>query len=245
MVGELFGEPSKEFTSSATPTSFASLPGFGQEAFQQAVTGAQQLAGQPDVFAPVGLTPEQQASLGTLTAGLQPTSPEAFQQGLTTFGDPFQEQVIQNVIRDIQQAGAGQFSDIGSMASAAGGFGGTRQALLESELQKNIQQSIGDVSAQLRSQGFQAAADRTLQDIARSQELAPTLFGLGDIERQIATQQQQAPIAASQFLTGTAGALPTGGGATTSGVSTGATEGLVSQLGQLAGGIGGALTAVS
>ena len=235
MVGELFGEPSKSFTSTTTPTTFATLPEFGQEAFEQAVTGAQGLAEQPGLFAPEGLTPEQQASLGTLTSGLQPTSPEAFQTGLSTFGDPFQEQVIQNVIRDIQEAGAGQLSDIGSFASNVGGFGGTRQALLESELQKNVQRAVGDVSSQLRSRGFQAAADRTLQDISRAQGVAPTLFNLGDIQRQIQTQQKQAPLAASRFLTGTAQALPTGGGGVSSGTATGATQGI---LGQVAGGIG-------
>ena len=142
--------------------------------FQQAIEAGQAI--DPSVFAPAGLTGQQETALGALESGLQPTSPEAFQTGLATFGDPFQEQVIQNVIRDIQEAGAGQFSDIGSMASAAGGFGGTRQALLEAELQKNIQRNIGDVSSQLRSQGFQAAADRTLQDITRGQQLAPQII---------------------------------------------------------------------
>ena len=160
----LFGAPSKSFTSSQAPTGFESLPEFGQTAFEQALSRGTVLSEQTDLFAPAGLTPEQRASLSTLSAGLQPTSPEQFQTGLSTFGDPFQEQVIQNVIRDIQEAGAGQLSDIGTRASAVGGFGGTRQALLESELGRNVQRSIGDVSELLRSQRFQSAADSTLAD---------------------------------------------------------------------------------
>jgi len=241
MVGNLFGTQ-ETTTEQRAPTGFQSLPGFGQEAFEQAITTGQELAAQPGLFAPAGLTAQQQQALGTLSSGLSPTSPEAFQRGLSTFGDPFQEQVIQNAIRDIREAGAGQFSDIGTLASAAGGFGGTRQALLESGLQQNIQRNIGDVSSQLRSQGFQAAADRTLQDIARSQQLAPTLFQLGDVERQIQTQQQQAPIAATQFLSNLAGGLPTGGGTSpttqTAPVSLG-------DIGQLAAGVGGAALAFS
>jgi len=150
--------------------------------------------------------------LGALEAGLGPTSPEAFQAGLATFGDPFEEQVVQSAIGDIREAGAGQLSDIGSFASAAGGFGGTRQALLESELQRNVQRNIGDISGQLRSQGFQSAAQRTLQDITRGQQLAPSLFQLGDVGRQIASQQQLAPAQQAQFLSGLAQGLPTGGG---------------------------------
>lgn len=192
------------------PTAFGTLPGFAQGAQEQAfdiATGIPQQA-----FQEAPITSEQQASLDVLSQGLQPTSAGQFQQGLSTFGDPFQEQVIQNSIRDIQETGAGQFSDISQFADAAGGFGGTRQALLEAELQKNIQRNVGDVSAQLRSQGFQSAADRTLGDIARTQNLAPTLFGLGDIERQIQTSQQQAPIQQSQFLASLAAGVPTGGG---------------------------------
>lgn len=208
--GKLFGSKQKQITQ---PTGFETLPGFARSATEQAVTTGQELAQQPGLFAPADLTPEQRASLETLTAGLQPTTPEAFQTGLTTFGDPFQEQVIQNVIRDIQEAGAGQLSDIGSFASAAGGFGGTRQALLESELQTGVRRDIGDVSSRLRSQGFQSAAERTLADLSRTQDVAGNLFGFAETGRQIQTQQKQAPLQAVQFLQNLARGVPTGGGA--------------------------------
>ncbi len=227
----LFGAPSKSVQS--TPTGFGSLPGFGQEAFKGTLQRGTELSQDPSLFAPAGLTPEQTASLGTLTAGLQPTSPEQFQTGLSTFGDPFQEQVIQNTIRDLLEAEAGQRSDIGTFASAAGGFGGERQALLEAELQKSTQRNIGDVSSQLRSQGFQSAADRTLADLSRTQQIAPQLFGLGEVGRGIQTQQQQAPLNAVNFLQQLALGLPTGGGG--SGVSTGARTGLVEQVGNFIG----------
>ena len=222
----IFGSGSKSVSS--TPTGFGTLPGEGQQAFRDVLSRGTELSQDPSLFAPAGLTPEQQTALSSLTAGLDPTSPEAFQTGLSTFGDPFQEQVIQNTIRDIQEAGAGQFSDIGTLASGAGGFGGTRQALLESELQRGVRRDIGDVSSQLRSQGFQQAADRTLQDIARSQAIAPSVFGLGETGRAIQTQTRQAPLQAVDFLSQLAQGLPTGGGGQS--VSRGATQGLFSQL---------------
>jgi len=131
---------------------------------------------------------------------------------LSTFGDPFEQQVIQNAIADIQRGTAGTFSDIGSAVSAAGGFGGQRQALLESEALGQQQRAIGDISGRLRSQGFQQAAQRTLSDLARTQDVAGNLFQFGDVGRQIQTQQQQAPIQQSQFLANLANLAPTGGG---------------------------------
>lgn len=216
------------------PTSFQTLPGFARGGFEQAVEAGQAVP--TGAFAPAGITGQQQAALGTLEAGLGFTTPQAFQAGLSTFGDPFEEQVIQNVIRDIQETGAGQLSDIGSFASAAGGFGGARQALLESELQRNIQRNVGDVSGRLRSQGFESAAQRTLADLSRTQDVAGNLFQLGDVQRQIQTQQQQAPIQQAQFLANLIGQVPGGGGQTTFAP---ARPGVLGEIGKLAGGIGG------
>ncbi len=196
------------------PTGFGTLPQFGQDAFQQAINTGTTLSQNPSMFAPAGLTPEQLASLSTLSQGLNPISQEQFQQGISTFSNPYENQVVQNTIGDINTAAAGQRSDIGTYADAAGGFGGTRQALLESELNKNTQKNIGDVSSQLRSQGFQNASNLTLADLARQQEAATSLFGLGEVQRGINTQTQQAPIAANNYLASLAGSLPVGGGTT-------------------------------
>jgi len=74
------------------PTAFETRPEFAQQAFQQAIEAGQAIP--TSTFAPAGLTGQQQSALGTLEAGLQPTSAEQFQQGLSTFGDPFEQQVI-------------------------------------------------------------------------------------------------------------------------------------------------------
>lgn len=205
--GKVFGSKEKQFTQ---PTTFETMPTFARKAMERAIATGQDVP--TDAFRGADLTEEQQLALSTLASGLQPTSAERFQEGISTFMNPYDEQVVQSAIRDIKEAGAGQLSDIGTRASAAGGFGGTRQALLESELQRNIQRSIGDVSGQLRSQGFEAAAGRTLQDIAREQALAPELYRLGEAERQVLTQQRLAPAQYSQFLAGLSQISPTGGG---------------------------------
>jgi hypothetical protein len=206
-MSKVFGKKARPVTQ---PTTFETLPAFARQALEQAVTAGQEIP--VSAFAPAGLTGQQQAALGTLEGGLQPFSPEQFQTQLATFQDPFEEQVVQSAIRDIQEAGAGQLSDIGQFASAAGGFGGTRQALLESELQRNLQRRIGDISGQLRSAGFQTASQRALQNLARPLDVASNLFQLGDVQRQIQTQQQMAPAQQAQFLAGLATRAPTGGG---------------------------------
>lgn len=227
MVKKLFGSPSRSFSSSQTPTGFGSLPGFGQQGFENLIQRGTDLSQDTSLFAPPGLTGQQEAALGTLEQGLQPISPEQFQTGLATFSNPFEEQVVQSAIRDLQETGRGQFSDIGTLASSASGFGGTRQALLESELFKNIQQNVGDVSGQLRQQGFQSAADRTLSELARTQDVAGNLFQFGELPRQIQQQQQQAPLAGVNFLQQLLQGLPTGGGGTSSGTNIGATTGAI------------------
>ncbi|CAB4214637.1 hypothetical protein UFOVP1454_57 [uncultured Caudovirales phage] len=239
LFGSLFGSPSSGTQSSNQASGFSALPQFGQDAFKQAVERGTALSQDPSMFAPAGLTPEQTASLATLSAGLQPTSPGQFQTGLSTFGDPYNEQVIQNSIRDINTAGQGQLSDIGSMASAAGGFGGTRQALLEALNQSNTQKNIGDISSQLRSQGFQNAANMTMADIARSQDVAGNLFGLGETQRGINTQTKQAPIAANNYLAQLAQGLPASSYNSSSQVTAGDSKGMLSQLGGAAAAFGG------
>lgn len=211
-----FFQPGADTSNQQTfgPTGFETLPGFGQEAFRQAFSRASDVAKDPSAFSDAPLTPEQGLALSTLASGLAPTSADAFATGIETFGNPFEDQVVQSAIDDINRSTAGQFSDIGQLASEAGGFGGTRQALLESELFRNQQRNIGDISGRLRAQGFESAAQRTLGDIARQSQTAQALFPLAEIERGIATSERQAPARASQFLSNLALGLPTGGGNT-------------------------------
>ena len=97
--------------------------------------------------------------------GVNPITGQEISQNIDYYMNPFTGQVVNRAIGDIQDEGARQGSQIGSLASNAGAFGGTRQALLESELGRNMQRSIGDVSGQLRSQGFESAAQKATQNL--------------------------------------------------------------------------------
>lgn len=223
-------------SSSTTPTSFGSLPEEARNAFLDALSRGEELSLDESLFTQPQLTGTQQSALSSLQSGTQSTSAGQFQSGLNTFFNPFEEQVVQNAIGDITEQGQGMRSDISSMASAAGGFGGTRQALLESELNRNILRNIGEVSASTRSQGFESAANRVLGDIARSQEVAGSALQLGDIERQIQFANQQAPIQANNYLMGLAQGFPTGGGTVSKEQDFG--DGALQGIGKAAAGIG-------
>lgn len=182
--------------------------------------------------------------------GVNPITGQEISQNIDYYMNPFTGQVVDRAVGDIRDEGARQGSQIGSLASTAGAFGGTRQALLESELGRNLQRSVGDVSGQLRAQGFESAAqkatqnlnagrDRYLQgagtalqgagqfanlaqganqgasifnDLGRNFLSGRELMGnlqrqsnldaidAGNIQRGLATQQQQVPLAQQDYL---------------------------------------------
>lgn len=212
-VASFLGNDPKPATSvREAPTGFETLPGFAQEGFKTTIGRGQEFLGRPELFAPAPLTEQQQMALQTLASGLAPLTPEAFQTGLRTFQDPFEEQVVQGAIRDIREGTLGELSDIGARAGQFGAFGGQRQALLESDALRRMGQQIGDVSGRLRSFGFQQAAEKTLGDIARQRQTAATLFPLAETQRGIQQQAIQVPLRQTEFLQNLLTGIPFGGG---------------------------------
>lgn len=187
---------------------FASLPQFAQDAFRDVISRGQTLSNQENLFAPSPFTSQQNQALSQVGALSGPLTQQDFTQRMSVFQNPFEEQVIQNSIRDMMTANRGTLSDIGQGASAAGGFGGTRQALLESEANKNLLQSIGDMSAKTRSQGFDTATNNVLNRLGQESGLAGQLFGLGSSLQQQNTATLQSPLQAVQFLSDLARGVP-------------------------------------
>jgi len=103
--------------------------------------------------------------------------------GYKDFYDPFVEEVIDVTQADIQRAG--DINKIGERARAvgAGAFGGSRQAVAESELQRNIEQQKARTGAQLRSQAYTGAQQQAQtafeNQMARGQSGAQIFQGLG------------------------------------------------------------------
>lgn len=135
---------------------------------------------------------------------------QAFQMGpaervsTDTFTQPgtaasYMSPYMQNVV-DIQQREAQRQADIaktqrGAQAVAAGAFGGSRQAIMESEAARNLALQKGDIQAQglqaaynQAQQAFQVDQARQLQ-AAQANQAAGLTAGQQNLQAQLATQQ--------------------------------------------------------
>jgi len=104
--------------------------------------------------------------LGTIGSAIDQTAgatydfdPTSYQQ----FMNPFTEDVIAATQADIARQGQMQQNQIGGQAVASGAFGGSRQAVAEQELARNVMDQQARTGAQLRSQGFQQAQNLAQQ----------------------------------------------------------------------------------
>lgn len=154
---------------------------------QQAQEAAGTMTTAPQLQAATGLAGA--GALQSLGAGQQ------YQQMATTPGamQAYMSPYMQGVV-DIQQREAQRQADIartgrGAQAVKSGAFGGARQAIMEAEAGRNLQQQLGDIQAR----GLQSAFDRAqqaqqfgatlgLQGAQQAGQLAQTLGGLGATE---------------------------------------------------------------
>jgi len=79
--------------------------------------------------------------------------------------NPYQQEVIDYSLADIERARQGQISAEGARATAAKAFGGTRQGVTRALVDEAALRNAGNLSAQLRQQGFTQA-----QNLGLSQE---------------------------------------------------------------------------
>tara|TARA_R110002126_G_scaffold91189_7_gene217101 strand:- start:199 stop:3312 length:3114 start_codon:yes stop_codon:yes gene_type:complete len=84
---------------------------------------------------------------------------------LNQYINPYENQVVQNTISDLDRSRQMQQAQSGAQASAAGAFGGSRQALLEAENNRNYFDQVGKTTSGLRQQGFENAQQLARSDI--------------------------------------------------------------------------------
>jgi hypothetical protein len=112
----------------------------------------------------------------TAASAFAPTAPQVSQ-----FMNPY----IQNVV-DIQQREARRAGDIerqrlGAQAVGAGGFGGSRQAILEAEQSRNLQQQLGDIQARGLAAAYEDAQARLQQQRERERLAGSQFATLGQV----------------------------------------------------------------
>ena len=263
------------------------LPEQQQKFIDDLLTDTRTVATQPVDFPDIqvaGLTPLQQAAIQRGMAGVGSFQPllqagsdilgmgvGALMPGASdAFMNPFVDQVIDQNLRDVQRQGDLERQRIGGAAVTSGAFGGSRQAIAEQELQRNLADTFARQSAGLRAQAFESAQDRAqkaselftkagiatagLGEAAQAANLRDVqlLSGLGgqeqqqqqaelDALRQTSLQQQFEPFQRLSFMSDIFRGVPSQ--QTTLTTKTAPDPSRLSQIGGLAGGVASLLGA--
>ena len=146
------------------------------------------------------MTPSSQNGQATGIAGiasLNALGPGAYAQNVQGYMSPYTQNVInqqeQSAIRDYGRS----LPQLGSAASQVGGLGGTREALMQSEANRNLQNTLANIDAQ----GYQNAYQNAQGQYNTSQGQALQGAGiLGQLGQQ--DYAQKAGIAQAQLTAG-------------------------------------------
>ena len=263
------------------------LPENQQKFIDDLLTDTRTVATQPVDFPDIqvaGLTPLQQAAIQRGMAGVGSFQPllqagsdilgmgvGALMPGASdAFMNPFVDQVIDQNLRDVQRQGDIARQQIANQAVTAGAFGGSREAIANQELQRNLADTFARQSAGLRAQAFESAQDRAqkaselftkagiatagLGEAAQAANLRDVqlLSGLGgqeqqqqqaelDALRQTSLQQQFEPFQRLSFMSDIFRGVPSQ--QTTLTTKTAPDPSRLSQIGGLAGGVASLLGA--
>ena len=191
------------------------LPENQQKFIDDLLADTRTVATQPVDFPDIqvaGLTPLQQAAIQRGMAGVGSFQPllqagsdilgmgvSALMPGASDqFMNPFVDQVIDQNLRDIQRQGDLERQRIGGAAIKSGAFGGSRQAIAEQELQRNLADTFARQSAGLRAQAFESAQDRAQKASELFTKAGIATAGLGEA-------QQAANLRDIQLLSGLGG----------------------------------------
>tara|TARA_R110000851_G_scaffold259917_1_gene412417 strand:- start:600 stop:2378 length:1779 start_codon:yes stop_codon:yes gene_type:complete len=104
---------------------------------------------------------------------------------LGAYQNPFESQVIDNTLGDLNRARQLQLQSDQDAAIGRGAFGGSRSALLESETNRSFAEQAAKTAGDLRAQGFDRATSLAGQDIGR--QFAADKY-MSDADRAIAMQ---------------------------------------------------------
>ena len=108
---------------------------------------------------------------------------------IAAFTSPFQQQVIDESLRQFDLSRQAGLQNISDMAVAQGAFGGGRQGALEGQFMADTALGRAGLEAQLRAQGFADAAARRGQAFGQQQSLAAQRAALANQQANLANQQ--------------------------------------------------------
>ena len=177
VLGEAKTEFQREKGEGYIPFGGPQLAQFTPEQQQAFETGRQQFGAQGLAGTPLGqASTYYQPALAATALGTSEIGTGDIQRRM----DPFLQNVVdiakREAVRDEEAAVQGR----AAQAAAAGSFGGTRQALVESEAERNLGQRLGDIQAQGLSSAFQNAQRAAEAQRARELSGGRQFAGLGE-----------------------------------------------------------------
>ena len=129
-------------------------------------------------------------------AGVQNLQAQSGAQNMAQYMNPFQQDVVDVALSDIERARQMQQMQGAAQAQRAGAFGGSRQGVAEALTNEAALREAGRTSAQLRAQGFETAAGLGMQDAARQLQAQAANQGVDlSLEQANAQLRQQADLA--------------------------------------------------
>lgn len=117
-----------------------------------------------------GLTTEAIARARSLATTLPETNIQAYMS-------PYTQAVLDPAIRDIEERAARKRLELGQQSARTGSFGGSRQAIAESELERGTQRNIAEISALERAKAYNQALDQFRKDQTNIPELYKGALG--------------------------------------------------------------------
>lgn len=147
-----------------------------QKAFESARTLAEQAGGLS------ALTPELAQQALAATRGVATTLPET---NIQAYMSPYTQGVIDPMVRAIEERAAKERLALGQQSARTGSFGGSRQAIAESELSRGTQRNIAETTAAERAKAYNQA----LEQFRKDQANIPALYA--QMQGQLGTGLQQ------------------------------------------------------
>jgi hypothetical protein len=117
----------------------------------------------------------QKAAMGTTANMLGATAAG----GMAAYQNPYEQQVVQQTLRDIQGQASQGFNQLEAQAQQAKAFGGSRHGIAQAEMAKGFTQQMADASSRMRQQGFNTALGASQADMQRQLGAASQLAGMG------------------------------------------------------------------
>lgn len=134
------------------------------------------------------------------------------QTDLSPYMNPYTDSVLKGALENLESQKVMNLQQASDLATRAKAFGGSRQAIQESNIYSNAQQQAGQLAANLMSQNFNQAQAAAQADIARRMQADAYNQAAGISGAQLGltgaqTLGQLAGAGQTSFLTGASGAL--------------------------------------